>query len=210
MARNPPASDLRGGRPKLREPCAQRKGLSRASRRFFWSRGARVGNVVLAAGLGRMDLLGPLLEEEPLRRYVDPFGRILTERSELLGRAFLQAAKELHVDMARLLLDAGADIDAANKEYGTPLIIALTSGHEDMAWFLLDNGANPNVKDGWGITPLHYALHKGVLVINTFKPSRTDKFGWERSNMPNMVRDRFQRQVERLLDHFEIRARRED
>jgi uncharacterized protein len=98
------------------------------------------------------------------------------------------AAQQADMESARILLDAGADINAANKEYGTPLIIALTSGHEDMARFLLDNGANPNVKDGWGITPLHYALHKGVLVINTFKPSRTDKFGWERTNMPNMVR----------------------
>jgi len=98
------------------------------------------------------------------------------------------AAQQNDVESARILLDAGADIDAANKEYGTPLIIALTSGHEDMARYLLDNGANPNVKDGWGITPLHYALHKGVLVINTFKPSTTDRFGWERSNMPNMVR----------------------
>ncbi|MGY8814904.1 MAG: ankyrin repeat domain-containing protein [Gammaproteobacteria bacterium] len=98
------------------------------------------------------------------------------------------AAQQNDMESARILLDAGADINAANKEYGTPLIIALTSGHEDMARYLLDNGANPNVKDGWGITPLHYALHKGVLVINTFKPSTTDRFGWERTNMPNMVR----------------------
>ena len=98
------------------------------------------------------------------------------------------AAQQGDIEAAKILLDAGADINKYSKEHGTPLIIALTSGHEDIAKFFLDNGADPNLKDGWGIAPLHYALHKGVLILNTFKPSRTDEYGWERTNMPNVVR----------------------
>jgi ankyrin repeat protein len=98
------------------------------------------------------------------------------------------AAQQGALESAKVLLKAGADINATNSEYGTPLIIALQSGHEDMAKFLLDNGADPNIKDAWGMTPLHYALYEGVLIINTFRPSNTDKFGWTRQNMPGMVK----------------------
>ncbi len=98
------------------------------------------------------------------------------------------AAQQGAIESARALIDAGADINATHSEYGSPLIIALQSGHEDMAKYLLDSGADPNISDAWGMTALHYALHEGVLIINTFRPSETDRFGWTRSNMPNMVR----------------------
>jgi len=98
------------------------------------------------------------------------------------------AAQQGAIESATVLISAGADINASNSEYGIPLIIALQSGHEAMAMLLLENGADPNVSDGWGMTPLHYALHEGVLIINTFRPSDTDKFGWTRSNMPKVVK----------------------
>jgi ankyrin repeat protein len=97
------------------------------------------------------------------------------------------AAQQGDVESARHLLKAGADIDTSHKEHGSPLIIAIASGHQDLAMFLLKEGANPNVKDGWGITPLHYALHEGVLILHGFKPSDTDRFGWTRKNMPELV-----------------------
>ncbi len=97
-------------------------------------------------------------------------------------------AQQGDIDSARILLNAGADVNAPNEEYGSAMIIALKSGHENMARFLLDNGANPDARDAWGISALHYALHKGVLIINTFRPANTHYFGWERHNMPGMVR----------------------
>jgi len=98
------------------------------------------------------------------------------------------AAQQGAIEPARVLLDAGAHINATHTEYGSPLIIALQSGHEAMAKYLLDSGADPDISDAWGMTALHYALHEGVLIINTFRPSETDRFGWTRSNMPNMVK----------------------
>jgi len=103
------------------------------------------------------------------------------------------AARQGDVEISRMLLQAGADINDMHQDYGTPLTIAIASGHQDLARFLLQNGADPNRKDGWGIAPLHYALHKGVLLLNNFKPSVTDQFGWERNNMPKLVKA--------LLDH---------
>jgi ankyrin repeat protein len=54
--------------------------------------------------------------------------------------------------------------------------------------FLLDKGANPNAADTYGITPLHYALHDGMLSISSYKPEPTDRFGWQRPNMPELVK----------------------
>ena len=96
-------------------------------------------------------------------------------------------AQQGDVESARILLDAGADVNSPHSEYGSPLVIAIASGHEELALFLLEKGADPNIADAWGIAPLHYALHKGVLILNNFMPSETDRFGWERHNMPRLV-----------------------
>ena len=96
-------------------------------------------------------------------------------------------AQQGNVDSARILLEAGADINAPHQENGSPLLIAIASGHEQLALFFLEKGADPNIKDGWGISPLHYAIHKGVLVLNGHKPVKTDRFGWDRQNMPELV-----------------------
>lgn len=102
-------------------------------------------------------------------------------------------AQQGDVESARFLLDAGADVNSPHQEHGSPLVIAIASGYKDLALFLLENGADPNIADAWGITPLHFALHKGILILNNFKPSVTDRFGWARETMPRLA--------EALLDH---------
>jgi ankyrin repeat protein len=102
--------------------------------------------------------------------------------------ALMFAAQQGDVESARILLAAGASANDSTAEDGSALIVATASGHEDVARLLLESGADPNAKDGYGITALHYALHKGLLTLAGFKPSETDRFGWERSNMPELVR----------------------
>jgi ankyrin repeat protein len=48
-----------------------------------------------------------------------------------------------------------------------PLLVAIDCGHEALAIFLVGQGANPNVADPNGLTPLHYALRKGISVLRT-------------------------------------------
>jgi ankyrin repeat protein len=98
------------------------------------------------------------------------------------------AAQRGVVESARVLLDAGADVNSPHPEHGSPLIIAIASGHDDVARLFLERGADPDTKDAWGIAPLHYALHEGLLILNNFRPSRTDRFGWTRYNDPKLVR----------------------
>lgn len=97
------------------------------------------------------------------------------------------AAQKGSLESVRLLLDAGAKIDYATKEEGSALVVATAAGHEEVAMLLLERGANPNIHDGWGVAPLHYALHEGLLILNAYARTKTDHLGWERKNMPNLV-----------------------
>ena len=96
-------------------------------------------------------------------------------------------AQKGDIDSARILLEAGADIDAPHPELGSALNVSLASGHEEFALFLLQQGANPNISDAWGASSLHHALYKGLLIINRWKPTETEHLGWERENMPRVV-----------------------
>jgi ankyrin repeat protein len=100
----------------------------------------------------------------------------------------LFAAQQGNIESARLLLEAGADVDESTPDDGTALVIATASGHEQMARFLLERGANPNAKDGYGITPLHYTLHEGLLALHAVRPRPTDSLGWDRPNMPELMK----------------------
>jgi uncharacterized protein len=53
---------------------------------------------------------------------------------------------------------AGADVNQADANKVTPLVIAIANDHLDVANFLLDHGADINAADYWGRTPLWTAL----------------------------------------------------
>ena len=52
----------------------------------------------------------------------------------------------------------GADVNAANKENRTSLMVSCMNGNIDSANVLLNAGANPNISDADGDTCLHYAV----------------------------------------------------
>ena len=68
------------------------------------------------------------------------------------------AAREGAVDAARALADAGANLNRADPEGTTALIIAIINGHYDAARVLVEKGANPNLADVKGMTPLYAAI----------------------------------------------------
>jgi ankyrin repeat protein len=97
------------------------------------------------------------------------------------------AAQQGVVESAKYLLEGGANVNAGHPEFGSALVIAVASGHEEMAVFLLANGADPNIKDAWGVAPLHYALHAGLLKLAGGGQKPTDKVGWTRHNMTGLI-----------------------
>jgi ankyrin repeat protein len=76
--------------------------------------------------------------------------------------ALLFAARSGDVESARLLLDAGADVNDALPNGMTALVEAAHSGNEDVGILLLEKRADPNAREV-GYTALHAAvLRSGV------------------------------------------------
>ncbi len=85
-------------------------------------------------------------------------------REVLVGKtggmtALLFAAREGHVEVARRLLEGGADVDQASADRTSPLLIATLNGQFDVAMLLLEAGADPNiVASSDGVGPLFAVL----------------------------------------------------
>ena len=72
----------------------------------------------------------------------------------------LFAARHGDIATARVLLDAGADVNDRAPDGAGALVVAIHSGHGSFAMFLLEQGANPNAAAA-GYTALHAAVLTG-------------------------------------------------
>ena len=81
------------------------------------------------------------------------------------------AARHDHVEVAKLLLKAGAKIDALDPNGITPLLMAIGSAQAAVSQFLIEQGADVNVQDWYGRTPLWEAVNVRNLYVHngTFK-----------------------------------------
>jgi ankyrin repeat protein len=104
-------------------------------------RGARVDNVVVAAGLGRIDLLTRLMAES-------------APAPERLDEALRIAAMLGHADAALLLVKRGANMASQDDQGFTALHSAAWNGHLETMRVLLDAGAPLEVKNIYGGTVL--------------------------------------------------------
>ncbi len=62
-------------------------------------------------------------------------------------------------DMAKMLIEAGADPNARDEHNYTPLHRAVMIGNLELVQMLLQRGADINAVGRWGCTPLHLAVH---------------------------------------------------
>jgi ankyrin repeat protein len=75
----------------------------------------------------------------------------------------LYAAREGCVECARVLVEAGAEINLADPEKISPLLMAVINGQWDTAQYLIKKGANPNQWDLWGRAPLYAAVDLNTI-----------------------------------------------
>ena len=76
----------------------------------------------------------------------------------------LFAARHGRIENARLLIEAGADVDDTAPSGESALVLASFSGQGAFARFLLDRGADPHA-DAAGYTALHTAVSRGDLAL---------------------------------------------
>jgi ankyrin repeat protein len=73
------------------------------------------------------------------------------------------AARGVHFELVKYLVENNADINAKDINQITPIASITARNHLSALEYLLNNGANPNVIDFEGDTPLHYAAASGQL-----------------------------------------------
>jgi hypothetical protein len=66
-------------------------------------------------------------------------------------------------EMARFLVDNGANVNFKRVDESTALHVASMKGHEKVVRFLVENGADVDCKDKYGYTALHYANSYGQI-----------------------------------------------
>jgi len=76
------------------------------------------------------------------------------------------AAREGEIESARLLLGAGADIDAVAADGKSTLGLAIYNGHYELAALLVERGADVNRADAEGFTPLFWAVDRRNMEWN--------------------------------------------
>ncbi len=78
------------------------------------------------------------------------------------GRTLLHwAARMGHTEVTKILLKAGAELNAKDEDGDTPLHGAALDGHTEVARILVKAGAKVNAKDKDGLTPLYGAALDG-------------------------------------------------
>ena len=78
---------------------------------------------------------------------------------------FFIAAQGDHLDIVRLLVEAGSAKDQADNDGATPLLMAVRRGHLDIVRLLLKAGAAKDQADNRERTPLLLAAQAGHINI---------------------------------------------
>ena len=73
----------------------------------------------------------------------------------------MEASRMGHLDVLKVLVDNGADLDHKANDGSTPLMVAASEGHSEVVLYLLDGGARLNNTDRDGSTAMLWAARKG-------------------------------------------------
>jgi hypothetical protein len=132
------------------------------ARDLLLQRGAKVRNLRIAAGLGRVDAMqtffnadGSLRPEAgavnwPWEGRSPKFASFRQDRQGVIDNALVYACMHGHLDAAAFLLDRGAALNTIPGGFdysGTALHYAAFNGHRPMVDFLLARGADASIED---------------------------------------------------------------
>jgi ankyrin repeat protein len=84
--------------------------------------------------------------------------RSLGTQSSTLIEALNRAVSKGYLEIVKVLLENGADVNGRVKSGDAPLHYAVENLHPEVIKYLLEKGADVNAQDEFGITPLHQAI----------------------------------------------------
>jgi hypothetical protein len=131
------------------------------------TRGARVDNVLAAAGLGREDLVRSFVDDNGELRPEVPLTKVrwlgVEENSRgHLELALIWAAGFGHLNIVDFLATANVDLSAKDNQGMTALHWAAWYGHLDVIELLLNRGAPLEVENNYGGTVLSSTVYASV------------------------------------------------
>lgn len=141
------------------------------------------GRIDLASGIdwaisrGNRHIFNYLLDINP--ELIDIPGR-------KMRRPLHRVVETRQLDLAKLLLEKGADVNAAKDEGSTPLHLAAKCGDEGMLDLLLEYGADKSAKTSSHHTPLRVALRNGHAKVA--KKLKTGRHGRATENDPSSLK----------------------
>jgi ankyrin repeat protein len=130
----------------------------------FGTGGAGAEEIHDAAGNGELQKVRKLLAANP---------DLVNQKDSTFSRTPLHwAARGVHFDVIKFLLEKGADASAPDNSRITALHSVSARGHREAAEFLLSRGADMNAVDEFGKTPLAYAITGGHIELADFLVSK--------------------------------------
>ena len=98
-----------------------------------------------------------------------------------------------NIELAKMLIRRGADVNSKNSWGISPLHIASMDGKIELAELLIENGADVNITDDFGKTPLRTTINTGniemvnLLLSKGASINKKDIIAAERQNRPDSV-----------------------
>jgi ankyrin repeat protein len=121
------------------------------------ARGAKGMNVVAAANLGKLDLVRTFLDSGARLTFPrqiaaselndEVVASSARSKGDVISHAFYGACRNGCTEVAELLLERGADVNAKGILGGTGLHWAAINGHKETVAFLLAHGADLTIRD---------------------------------------------------------------
>jgi len=113
----------------------------------------------------------------PLAKYGDGKSARFTVLPRGGWTPLMYAARQGATAAARALAETGADLNLADPDGTSALVLAIINAHYDLAAMLVDKGANPNLGDSSGMAALYAAVDMNTLDETPGRPApkSTDK-----------------------------------
>ena len=115
--------------------------------------------LLMAVAINNNELVQRLLEDPGVR---DQF---LNQANNVGQTPLISAAKQGNGPLVKILIDAGADVNAKDNTGNTSFTYAIREGSAEIARILIDAGADVNAKNNVGYTALLYAAMNGYTKI---------------------------------------------
>ncbi|MGN0929016.1 MAG: ankyrin repeat domain-containing protein [Alphaproteobacteria bacterium] len=110
--------------------------------------------IINCIACGDIETLKLLIKEKGIKR-----------KNDAMDWTYLHyAAFHGNIEAGKLLLNAGLNIDALDKNYETPLFIAISNEKPEMVDFLIKNNANLFIKNVYDFTPIRYAKLRDYFI----------------------------------------------